>query len=210
MQQNKIAFTKCHFCTPNWEFPPKSWPLQRWAQPWLSDLGFIGCLMGLYSSISLSNTGPQTIQANTPLPLLFFFACSYIFPFVKLESCAELISSISVFVLFKLYFLLAFSFSPHSYEFFIFKLVWIHLSFFLPSLSDPVRQSLWESHLLIISAQSCKVSCALRASVSWCLWVCLNPFPSSYTAQGFLGLSYDRNFSSTLKCLLPRNCQNAS
>lgn len=64
-------------------------------------------------------------------------------------------------------------------------------SFFFPSFfiwpcsgrwcsRKPIReQSLWKSHLLIICAQSCKLSCALHASVSKCLWVCLNPFPSS-------------------------------
>lgn len=108
-----------------------------------------------------------------------FFACTYIFPFVKLASCAELISSISVFVPFELCFLLA----PHSSEFLNFIYLMFEFIFlFFPSFfiwpcsgrwcsrKHIRKQSLWESHLLIISAQSCKVSCALHASVFRCLW----------------------------------------
>lgn len=66
-----------------------------------------------------------------------FFACSYIFPFVELASCAELIRSISVFVPFELCFLLA----PPLLSFFkflslVFEFIFL---FFLPSLSGPVR-----------------------------------------------------------------------
>lgn len=83
------------------------------------------CLMGLYSSISLSNTGPQTIQASRLLPFLFFFSsCSYIFPFVKLASYALMISSKSAFIPFKLFLLISLS---------------ILLSFFFLSLSGPVQ-----------------------------------------------------------------------
>ncbi len=74
-----------------------------------------------------------------------FFACSYIFPFVKLASCAELISSTSVFVPFKLCFLLA----PHSSEFLkclslVFEFIFL---FFLP-LSGPVRVDGVPEHIL--------------------------------------------------------------
>lgn len=92
-----LLCTKCHFCTPNWVSPPKSWALQQWAQPWLSDLGFTGCLMGLYSSISLSNTGPQSIQASTfAFFVSYFYLLFYIVPFVELASCALLINSVFV------------------------------------------------------------------------------------------------------------------
>jgi len=54
---------------------------------------------------------------------------------------------------------------------------------FLLSISGLVQDDWWKSHLLIICTQSCKLSSALHASVFKCLWVCLNPFPSSVTVH---------------------------
>lgn len=181
----------CHFCTSNWASPSKSWPLRLWAQPWLSDLGFIGCLMGLYSSISLSNTGPQTIQASTPLPpLLLVFP---FFPFVKLASCALMISSVSAFVPFELCFFLAF---PLSFFLFV-CLFFFHLFSFLLSLSGLVQVDCVLENLLGSRACGSPTCWSSAHSHANCPVLSMLLFPSvsgcvsirslvQYTAQRFM------------------------
>lgn len=164
------------FVPQNWASPPKCRP-----QSWLSDLGFIGCLMGLYSSISLSDTGPQTIQASTPLPFLFLYLFAFsIFPFVKLAFCALLIRSISV--PFELCFLLAFLF---IYIFFYFPFFFWPCSGKRANVQENIRkQSLWESHLLILSTVMQIVLC-FPCFCFQCVWVCLSPFLSSAAPTDF-------------------------
>lgn len=86
------------------------------------------CLMGLYSSISFqywttNHPGKQTFAIS-----FFFSSCSYIFPFVKLASCALMISSKSAFIPFKLCFFLAFTLSS---DFFVYSSFYSFPSFFI-------------------------------------------------------------------------------
>lgn len=115
---------KCHFCTSNWASPSKFWPLRRWAQPWLSDLGFIVWWVSIPVFLFPILDHKPSRQADFCHFFFFFSSCSYIFPFVKLASYALMISSKSAFIPFKLFLLISLS---------------ILLSFFFLSLSGPVQ-----------------------------------------------------------------------
>lgn len=120
----RLLCAKCHSCTSNWASLPNFDPFGDEHSP--------GCLTwGLLSDGSLfqyfsfqywttNHPGKQTFAIS------FLFSCSYIFPFVKLASCALMISSKSAFIPFKLCFFLAFTLSS---DFFVYSSFF--LSFFL-------------------------------------------------------------------------------
>lgn len=102
-----------------------------------------GCLTwGLLSDGSLfqyfsfqywttNHPGKQTFA----IFFFFFPSCSYIFPFVKLASCALMISSKSAFIPFKLCFFLAFTLSSDflvysSFFFYFFLSFFLYLALF--------------------------------------------------------------------------------